>query len=88
MKLHRVRKIESVNPKENSDPIFFLEIKKDSWIPVEPFKRGKGLHQAIHENFDIPEKIDGMTSFPMTYHTRSFNIGLIENWSECKPINE
>jgi len=82
MKKHRVRKT------QEEKPIYFIEIKKDSWIPVEPFKREQGLHNAIHENFDIPEKIETGISFPMTYHTRSFNIGLIKNWVECEPINE
>ncbi|HUV82890.1 MAG TPA: hypothetical protein VMW53_07445 [archaeon] len=78
MKEHRVRKISSPKPNENPNDIYFVEIRKDEWIPVEPFERKKGIHAMLHDTFD--------NEHIMTYDSRAFNIGLVENWIKCEPI--
>lgn len=85
MKRHRIRKAKSIMVlfwgDELPGPHYFLEVRKDSWLPVKDPK--KITHETIKSFIKKEEKTQ---IFHILYDSRAFRIGLIRDWEEAGAI--
>ena len=74
MTKHRVRKAPSTDG--GKAPHLFVEVEQDTWLEVSALP----THGEI-EAHNATDKIY------LTYATRAFDIGIVQNWIECSPIS-
>ena len=84
MKTHRVR---SCNPIDGTiNRHWFIEIEEDRWLPVASIEiNGPNIHRRIHGHLEH-ERVSNTIS--IGFATRAFNIGIIKDWQEEKPITQ
>jgi hypothetical protein len=74
MKYHRIRKSHMFD--ENQ---LWIEIRPNEWLTVT----GKPEHEAIHK---LESELWTKNTFPMTFASRAFEIGLVTGWNEVEPV--